>query len=211
MASWYTRESQPVDADRILSDLELGESFNDLTIRNWKDPDELTDVLSEEMAKKLKLRSASDIEGFKDKEIAEILSVSPGAAKIRLHRARAKLKTALEQTCTFQRDERNEYPHVLQAFEGLLLDWSEATVRLEARDVPRLPRILRALAANASALSAKRLALARLWTRLLWREALPQDVARTLRGAPDAFDSLMQTLSLRMRYGLDGRTPSPRP
>ena len=35
----------------------------------------------------------------------------------------------------------------------------------------------------------------------MWREALPPDVARTLRDAPDAFDSLMQTFWLRMRAG----------
>src|SRR5690606_9030884 len=30
LASWYTREQQPVDADRVLSDLELGGTFHDL-------------------------------------------------------------------------------------------------------------------------------------------------------------------------------------
>lgn len=49
----------------------------------------------------------SDIEGFKDREIAEILGITTGAAKIRLHRARVKLKKALEQTCTFQKDDNN--------------------------------------------------------------------------------------------------------
>ena len=38
LASWYTREAQPIDADRVLSDLELGEGFNDLTIRFWRNP-----------------------------------------------------------------------------------------------------------------------------------------------------------------------------
>ena len=36
LASWYTREPQPVDADRVLSDLELSNPFNDLTIRFWE-------------------------------------------------------------------------------------------------------------------------------------------------------------------------------
>ena len=103
-----------------------------------------------------------------------------------------------------QRDAAATYPHVLQAYEGLLLDWSELSVRLEPRDVPQLPTILRALAANASALQAKRHALAREWTRLLWREALPPAIGHILRGAPDAFDSLMQSLYLRQRFGLRG-------
>lgn len=38
LASWFTREPQPVDADRVLSDLELGEKFNDLELVFWEDP-----------------------------------------------------------------------------------------------------------------------------------------------------------------------------
>jgi ATP-dependent exoDNAse (exonuclease V) alpha subunit len=37
LASWFTREQQPVDADRVLSDLELGEKFNDLEIALLED------------------------------------------------------------------------------------------------------------------------------------------------------------------------------
>ena len=103
-----------------------------------------------------------------------------------------------------QRDEKNAYPPVLQAFEGLLLDWSTFTVRLEAADVPNLPSILRKIAANETALQEKRRALATEWTRLLWREALPDDIAKYLRGTPDAFDSLMQSLWLRTKHGLRG-------
>jgi RNA polymerase sigma-70 factor (ECF subfamily) len=51
----------------------------------------------------------SELEGFKDDEIAEILGVSIQAAKIRLHRARARLKKELEIQCEFYRDERNEF------------------------------------------------------------------------------------------------------
>jgi RNA polymerase sigma-70 factor (ECF subfamily) len=51
----------------------------------------------------------SELEGFGDDEIAEILKVSVHTAKIRLHRARARLKKALEAHCNFYRDERNEF------------------------------------------------------------------------------------------------------
>jgi RNA polymerase sigma-70 factor, ECF subfamily len=51
----------------------------------------------------------SELEGFKDDEIAEILGVSIHAAKIRLHRARARLKKELEIHCNFYRDERDEF------------------------------------------------------------------------------------------------------
>lgn len=47
----------------------------------------------------------SEIEGFKDAEIAAILGVSPGTVKIRLHRAREKLRDDLREGCSFQRDE----------------------------------------------------------------------------------------------------------
>ncbi len=51
----------------------------------------------------------SELEGFRDDEIAEILGVSIHTAKIRLHRARAQLKKALEAHCNFYHDERNEF------------------------------------------------------------------------------------------------------
>lgn len=58
----------------------------------------------------------SDLEGFKDDEIAEILGVSIHTAKIRLHRARARLKRELETHCNFYRDERNEFACNLREF-----------------------------------------------------------------------------------------------
>jgi RNA polymerase sigma-70 factor (ECF subfamily) len=51
----------------------------------------------------------SDLEGFKNGEIAEILGLSLGTVKIRLHRAREKLRQDLAVACTFYRDERNEF------------------------------------------------------------------------------------------------------
>lgn len=48
-----------------------------------------------------------ELEEFKNNEIAEILQVSLDTVKIRLHRARAKLKKELETLCCFYRDERN--------------------------------------------------------------------------------------------------------
>jgi len=49
-----------------------------------------------------------DLEGFQDKEIAEILGLSLKNAKIRLHRARVQLRKALEKACVFYRSEENE-------------------------------------------------------------------------------------------------------
>lgn len=51
----------------------------------------------------------SELEGQSDHEIADILGLTLHAAKIRLHRARAKLKKELTASCTFYRDDRQEF------------------------------------------------------------------------------------------------------
>lgn len=50
----------------------------------------------------------SQMEGFKDSEIADILGVKPSAAKITLHRARKRLKKVLSENCVFYHNEENE-------------------------------------------------------------------------------------------------------
>jgi len=49
----------------------------------------------------------SDVEGLTDREVAEVLDVTVEAAKIRLHRARGKLRQSLDSQCSFYRDARN--------------------------------------------------------------------------------------------------------
>jgi RNA polymerase sigma-70 factor, ECF subfamily len=48
-----------------------------------------------------------DIMEFNQREVADILGITVENAKVRLHRARKRLKTLLEQKCTFEADERN--------------------------------------------------------------------------------------------------------
>src|SRR5439155_8326720 len=36
LACWFRREAQPVDADRVRSDLEFGNRFNDLELLFWQ-------------------------------------------------------------------------------------------------------------------------------------------------------------------------------
>jgi len=43
----------------------------------------------------------SDLEGLANQEIAEILDITVENVKVRLHRARAKLKTVLDDACNF--------------------------------------------------------------------------------------------------------------
>ena len=96
-----------------------------------------------------------------------------------------------------QDDGSGRYPSVLQAFEGPLLDWASLAVRLTFADIPRLPSLLRALAADHEALAAKRRALVAALPRLLWREALATEERRALDAMPDAFDSVMEVLAGR--------------
>ena len=48
-----------------------------------------------------------DLMEFSHQEIAEILDISVENVKVRLHRARKKLKTILKEECRFEVDERN--------------------------------------------------------------------------------------------------------
>lgn len=64
LASWYTREIQTVDADKVFSDLELGNQFNDLEICFWKDSNELREQILNQMQNQLGLKCKDDIKGF---------------------------------------------------------------------------------------------------------------------------------------------------
>ena len=50
----------------------------------------------------------SEGEGLTNQEIADVLGISLGMVKIRLHRARRRLKRELGNGCNVYRDERNE-------------------------------------------------------------------------------------------------------
>ncbi|HVI70111.1 MAG TPA: sigma factor-like helix-turn-helix DNA-binding protein, partial [Pyrinomonadaceae bacterium] len=50
----------------------------------------------------------SELEGFRNDEIADILGLSLDTVKIRLHRAREKLRKDLQVGCSFHRDEDGE-------------------------------------------------------------------------------------------------------
>ncbi len=50
----------------------------------------------------------SELEGLKNNEIADVLGITLDTVKIRLHRARVRLKKDLECHCNFYHDERNE-------------------------------------------------------------------------------------------------------
>jgi RNA polymerase sigma-70 factor (ECF subfamily) len=49
-----------------------------------------------------------DLEGMQNQEIADILGVSLDTVKIRLHRARGRLRGKLDTGCDLHRDQENE-------------------------------------------------------------------------------------------------------
>ena len=49
-----------------------------------------------------------ELEELKNNEIADILGITLNTVKIRLHRARVKIKQALEAYCSFYRNDQNE-------------------------------------------------------------------------------------------------------
>jgi AAA domain/UvrD-like helicase C-terminal domain len=64
LASWFTREPQPVDADRVLSDLEADRNFNDLEVHFWKTPQDLHAQLMKLFGIQLNLENNTDVVGF---------------------------------------------------------------------------------------------------------------------------------------------------
>ena len=85
-----------------------------------------------------------------------------------------------------------EHPPVAQAFEPELLDWSSFAVVVRRDEVARLPQIL-----AATDVEAKRDGLRKVWHRIVWRGSL-QEPRRSLLPAPDAFDSTMAALRVRL-------------
>lgn len=66
LASWFTREQQPVDADRVLSDLETGATLNDLDVCYWRTPADLHKALEDQFVARLGLANGGDLEGFNE-------------------------------------------------------------------------------------------------------------------------------------------------
>jgi hypothetical protein len=64
LASWYTTEQQPIDADRVLSDVTRGSRFADLEIRCWQTPDELHAQIDQILTDAIGLAGPDDVAGF---------------------------------------------------------------------------------------------------------------------------------------------------
>jgi ATP-dependent exoDNAse (exonuclease V) alpha subunit len=64
LASWFTREQQPADAEWVLSEEGQGEHLNDLRVCNWQTPSDLYRIFGEQFVSELGLASQDDVQGF---------------------------------------------------------------------------------------------------------------------------------------------------
>ncbi len=87
------------DTDRMTDDRTIADEMN-ACVR------QVVDSLPEDYRAALVLH---DLEGLTAQQIAEICECSLATAKIRIHRARLRLKEALQQQCDFYRDGENVY------------------------------------------------------------------------------------------------------
>uniref|UniRef100_A0A7S3C229 Exostosin GT47 domain-containing protein n=1 Tax=Haptolina ericina TaxID=156174 RepID=A0A7S3C229_9EUKA len=91
-----------------------------------------------------------------------------------------------------------EHEPVAQAFEHDLLNWDEFAVIVKHEQIDSLPQLL-----ARTDLKAKQAGLARVWTRMVWKQWLPESVRKHLPG-PDAFETTMQILLARKRLERHG-------
>jgi hypothetical protein len=64
LASWFTREQQPADAEWVLSEEGEGEALNDLRVCTWQTPADLYRLIREQFVAELKLEGPDDVAGF---------------------------------------------------------------------------------------------------------------------------------------------------
>jgi hypothetical protein len=70
LASWYTNDVQPVDADRVLAELTspgddgAGSPTSDLRLAHWTTPEDLREQITEQLADALGMAGPNDIDGF---------------------------------------------------------------------------------------------------------------------------------------------------
>ncbi len=87
-------DEKPPDADRGLMKREMNACIHRI-VKRMPESERTVLILSE-------------FEGMKNLEIADILDISLNTVKIRLHRARARLRIEIKAECHLDRDERNE-------------------------------------------------------------------------------------------------------
>ena len=127
LVSWLYRIATNVFLDRVraegrrrLADADEQDGPGSDLIEELPDPGPRVDLLAEQAEMSECVRGVvdempddyravlllHDAHGLSSREIAELLDISVATAKIRIHRARARLRAALEEACTFETDDR---------------------------------------------------------------------------------------------------------
>lgn len=84
-----------------------------------------------------------DILEFSHQEISDILGITVKNVKVRLHRARKKLKAILEEKCTFEKDERNVLICTPASNEAVVTPQQQSALRLSVRGASSSREILK--------------------------------------------------------------------
>ena len=126
LESWLYRIATHVSIDRLRQrartvERQVNAEIEDLPIADRKRPSPLTIVQQTEMSECVQRYVANlsdaykavlllhDADGLTADEIAHLLQLPLTTVKMRLHRARRQLETALNNACAFERDERGVF------------------------------------------------------------------------------------------------------
>ena len=126
LASWLYQIATHVSIDRLRQrartvERQVNAEIEDLPIADRKRPSPLTIVQQTEMSACVQRYVANlsdaykavlllhDADGLTADEIAHLLQLPLTTVKMRLHRARRQLETALNNACAFERDERGVF------------------------------------------------------------------------------------------------------
>lgn len=126
LASWLYQIATHVSIDRLrqrtkTAQRQVDAPAEDLPIADQNRPSPLTIVQQTEMSECVQRYVADlsdsykavlllhDTDGLTVEEISRLLQLPPTTVKMRLHRARRQLETALNKACAFGRDERGVF------------------------------------------------------------------------------------------------------
>jgi RNA polymerase sigma-70 factor, ECF subfamily len=103
---------RPVEDDVLANEIDMLPEENDLALDTFlirKDMNECIRSIVHSLPENYRtVLVLSDLEDMTNAEISEVLDLTMDTVKIRLHRARKRLRKELDAQCQFYRDERNE-------------------------------------------------------------------------------------------------------
>jgi RNA polymerase sigma-70 factor (ECF subfamily) len=104
-ANKSSRDAVPMDAEV----LPCNRSLTEKTLERWQMSTCVQDKMLLLPETQRTVLFLYDVLGFTQKEIAQVLAIRIENVKVRLHRARKRMKSILRQNCTFERDDRDVF------------------------------------------------------------------------------------------------------